>query len=398
MYHQVRCNGFFQIADVIVIFVIVVTQFLIGRLLFIDWKTRLSPRAFRAVFTILRALWVCIAVDIVIDRPATMFYTGWVPAPLRSVFAAIAMVWGFSSAISLAIYALYRWMERDVPENVSSGRRGFIHAAGIAAMAAPFALTGFGAIVGRTDLHVRESDLPIPDLHPDLEGLTIGQISDLHVSPFLSLREAARAVDMTNELKAHLIVFTGDLISEPGDPLDEAIRELVRLRAEGGVLACLGNHERYARCESYLVAEAGRRGIEFLRGEARQLRRGGGILNVAGVDYQSIGDKKDYLRGAENMVIPGAANLLLSHNPDVFPVAVRQGYGAMLGGHTHGGQVTVEILSQNLNIARFFTPYVGGLYRLNGRSCYVNAGVGTIGMPVRLGAPPEITLLRLKRA
>ena len=102
--------------------------------------------------------------------------------------------------------------------------------------------------------------------------------------------------------------------------------------------------------------------------------------------------------GAEEMVVPGLANLLLSHNPDVFPVAVRQGYGAMLGGHTHGGQVTFEILSQNLNIARFFTPYVSGLYRINGRSCYVNAGIGTIGMPVRLGAPPEITLLRLKRA
>jgi hypothetical protein len=203
---------------------------------------------------------------------------------------------------------------------------------------------------------------------------------------------------MTNELKAHLIVFTGDLISEPGDPLDEAIRELVRLRAEGGVLACLGNHERYARCESYLVREAGRRGIEFLRGRARQLRWGSGVLNVAGVDYQSIGRKHGYLCGAESMVVPGAANLLLSHNPDVFPVAVRQGYGAVLGGHTHGGQVTIEILNQNLNIARFFTPYVAGLYRLNGSSCYVNSGVGTIGMPVRLGAPPEITLLRLRKA
>jgi predicted MPP superfamily phosphohydrolase len=70
----------------------------------------------------------------------------------------------------------------------------------------------------------------------------------------------------------------------------------------------------------------------------------------------------------------------------------------VLGGHTHGGQVTVEILNQNLNIARFFTPYVAGLYRLNGSSCYVNSGVGTIGMPVRLGAPPEITLLRLRKA
>jgi predicted MPP superfamily phosphohydrolase len=70
----------------------------------------------------------------------------------------------------------------------------------------------------------------------------------------------------------------------------------------------------------------------------------------------------------------------------------------MVSGHTHGGQVTVEILNQTANFARFFTHYVAGLYRLEGRSCYVNAGIGTIGMPVRLGAPPEITLLRLRRA
>jgi uncharacterized protein len=70
----------------------------------------------------------------------------------------------------------------------------------------------------------------------------------------------------------------------------------------------------------------------------------------------------------------------------------------MLAGHTHGGQVTVEIFSQTLNFARFVTPYVAGLYRLDGKSCYVTAGIGTIGMPVRLGVPPEITLARLRRA
>lgn len=387
-----------RIADLFVIFAIIVSQALIGRLLFVDWKARLSPLTFRMVFTILRGLWVCIVIDLVINRPAAMLYTGWLPVQLRSIFAAIAMVWGFSSSISLGIYLLCRWMERRIPADFSPRRRVLIHAAGVTAIAAPFVLTGFGATAGRTDFRVVESDLPIPDLHPDLEGLRIGQISDLHVSPFLSVREAARAVDMTNELRPHLIVFTGDLISEPGDPLDDAIRELVRLRAEGGVLACLGNHERYVRCEDYLTEEAGRKGIVFLRGSARQLRWGNAVLNVAGVDYQSIGKKREYLAGAEEMVVPGLANLLLSHNPDVFPVAVRQGYGAMLGGHTHGGQVTFEILSQNLNIARFFTPYVSGLYRINGRSCYVNAGIGTIGMPVRLGAPPEITLLRLKRA
>ena len=95
---------------------------------------------------------------------------------------------------------------------------------------------------------------------------------------------------------------------------------------------------------------------------------------------------------------PAALNVLLSHNPDVFPVAARQGYNLMLAGHTHGGQVTVEILDQSVNPARFFTPYVYGLYRSGAAAAYVTRGIGTIGVPVRFGAPPEISLLRLRKA
>ena len=136
----------------------------------------------------------------------------------------------------------------------------------------------------------------------------------------------------------------------------------------------------------------------MLRDEARLLRFGSGILNVAGVDFQRSVHRQDYLRDAERLIVPGAANLMLSHNPDVFPVAVEKGYDAVISGHTHGGQVTVEIFNQTLNMARFVTPYVAGLYRLDGRSCYVSAGIGTIAIPVRIGAPPEITLLRLRKS
>ncbi|HVV44826.1 MAG TPA: hypothetical protein VHC72_06460, partial [Bryobacteraceae bacterium] len=110
-----------------------------------------------------------------------------------------------------------------------------------------------------------------------------------------------------------------------------------------------------------------------------------------------------YLAGTDKLIVPGAANLLLSHNPDVFPAAVRIGFHGVLAGHTHGGQINIEILHQNLNPARFRTPFTKGLYRwgLAGAvpgTCYVTTGVGTIGMPIRLGAPPEIALLRLRRA
>ena len=91
-------------------------------------------------------------------------------------------------------------------------------------------------------------------------------------------------------------------------------------------------------------------------------------------------------------------NVLLQHNPDVFPTAARQGWDLTLAGHTHGGQVNFEILNQDLNVARFYTPYVRGLYRSGRSAIYVTRGIGTIGMPARIGAPPEITLLRLRMA
>ena len=161
---------------------------------------------------------------------------------------------------------------------------------------------------------------PVPNLHPDLEGFRIVQLSDLHVSPFLSIRQAGRVVDMANELRANLAVVTGDLISERGDPLDETIRELARLRSDTGILGCLGNHEYFTRSQNHATSEAAKYGMRFLRHQAAAIHWGSGVLNVAGVDYQNSQNKAAYLTGAEKLIVPGAANLLLSHNPDVFPL------------------------------------------------------------------------------
>jgi predicted MPP superfamily phosphohydrolase len=223
--------------------------------------------------------------------------------------------------------------------------------------------------------------------------LRIVQVTDIHLSPFLSETEFARVVDMANETRAHLALVTGDLISRRGDPLDACLRQLARLRAEAGVLGCLGNHEVYARAEGYVTRQAQRNGIEFLRQQARLVQFGNAKINFAGVDYQRM--RSPYLVGAEQLIVPGVLNVLLSHNPDVFPVAAAQGYDLTVSGHTHGGQVDVELLHQHWNVARYFTRYVRGLYQEGKSSIYVSTGIGTIGAPVRLGAPPEVSLIRL---
>jgi predicted MPP superfamily phosphohydrolase len=315
-----------------------------------------------------------------------------------------AQLWLFTSSTGCALYLLFRLLTGRIPSPpFDPSRRRAVNAAGGALLASPFLVAGYGAFIERTNFQVREVDIPLSGLPPDLDGLRLLQLSDIHLSAFLSEQELARAIDAANHTRAHLALVTGDLISTRGDPLDACLRQLARLKCDAGIFGCMGNHERFSGAERYATEQGARLGIRFLRGEHQQLRFGASNLNLAGVDYQRIAmSRTGYLQSADKMIVPGALNVLLSHNPDVFPVAAAQGYDLTLAGHTHGGQITVEILSRSINPARFFTPYVYGLYHLKpgGRqaAAYVSSGIGTIGVPARVGAPPEISVLRLRKA
>jgi predicted MPP superfamily phosphohydrolase len=257
-------------------------------------------------------------------------------------------------------------------------------------------VAGCGALLVRRNFTLHEVDFPTRRLPPALAGLRVALLSDIHFGPYLNGKELDHVVAMANETRPHVTVVTGDFITRDSDPLETCLERLARLRADAGVYGCLGNHEIYADCEDAAENRARALGIDILRRGARRLEFGGATLNLVGVDYQRR--YRPYLLGAERLVRPGMVNLLMSHNPDVFPVAAQMGYDLVVGGHTHGGQVTVEILEQTLNISRFYTPFVAGLYRRGSSSLYVSRGIGTIGLPIRLGARPEVTLLRLRQA
>jgi uncharacterized protein len=299
------------------------------------------------------------------------------------------IAWGIMACGTTVAMALARRFRQ--PHD--AGRRRLLQGAQAALVAAPAVVTGFGVVIGRRDLQAKEIDLKIAGLPKDLDGLRIAQLSDIHYGPFLDRRELAWAVGMANEYRPHVTLLTGDLITRDGDPLDECLDELGRLRADAGVWGCMGNHEIYADCEEYVSQEGARRNLRFLRQSNAELRFGQARLNLAGVDYQKMHGK--YLIGAERLQRPGALNVLLSHNPDVFARAAEQQWDVMLAGHTHGGQVTVEYLHQHLNFARFFTPYIYGHYGIGKSHLYVTRGIGTVGVPARIGAPPEVALIRL---
>jgi predicted MPP superfamily phosphohydrolase len=347
------------------------------------------------VRTLLMAAGGVILAGLILSLPTA---SSW---PLNGLFVGYvrggALLWSLTSSAAWAIYRVLRLIRWHTDE-VDPTRRALLRTAGTAAVGAPFVVVGFGALIERTAFRVREIDVPIRGLHRDLQGLRLVQLSDIHLSPFLSEREFAKVIDTANDLRPHLVLVTGDLISSHGDPLDACLHQLSRLRSDAGVVGCLGNHEIYAGSEAYTTAQAERLGIPFLRYTARQYRFGEALVNIGGVDYQKMSWRSHYLQGAERLVVPGALNVLLSHNPDVLPAAAAQHWDITLAGHTHGGQVNMEILHESLNVARFYTPYVYGLYRSGPSSIYVTRGIGTIGMPARLGAPPEIAVVRLKRA
>lgn len=314
---------------------------------------------------------------------------------------ALLFTWTIVALCWAVTYLLLRVGQRLWPNfrlygGVSSARRNFLRALGGAVYAAPVAALGYGMAVQRRKISLREHDIPIPGLHHDLEGLRLVQITDIHMSAFFSRQELDYAIAMANETKAHVALVTGDLISGARDPLDSCLEGLKALRADAGLFGCMGNHEIYARVEDYVEQAGARQGLRFLRHRQQTLRFGDARLNLAGVDYQRL--RLPYLAGAETLLVPGACNVMLSHNPDVFDVAAVQGYDLTLSGHTHGGQVRVEILGADVNPARFLTAYVDGLYRKDKSAIFVSRGLGTIGIPARLGSPPEVTLLRLRRA
>jgi uncharacterized protein len=316
------------------------------------------------------------------------------------------------------------------------GRRYFFRVATAAAGVAPFLGAVYGYAAERLNYQVRREEIPISNLNPALDGLSIVQISDIHLSGYMPRAQVRRAVEMANELGAHLAVVTGDFITGASDPLQDCVEEIRQLRAPLGVWGCNGNHEIYARVEDLAQSLFAQAGMKLLRGENAQLIFRGAQFNLIGVDYQrertSAGHKKQTLTDVEQLVRRDLPNILLSHNPNSFPRAAELGIELSLAGHTHGGQIQVEILDHRLSPARFITDYIAGLYQrprfapslefpryssVDGyseaprvsrspavanptgmASLYVNRGLGTVGAPVRIGVPPEITLIVLRRA
>jgi len=252
--------------------------------------------------------------------------------------------------------------------------------------------------LGPAEIH--EVPIRLERLPAALSGLTIAQISDLHVGPTIRDKHVRRVVEQTNALRPDLVAITGDLVDGTVAELGTAVAELARLKARYGVVFVTGNHEYYSGVGPWLV-ELRRLGMRVLENERVRIGDRGASLDLAGVDdwraaSTAPGGYPTALARALSDRDPDRSLVLLQHQPRGVDEAVASGVELQLSGHTHGGQ----IFPFNFLVELAY-PYIAGLYRHRAETAagqiFVSRGTGFWGPPMRLGSPPEIAKIVLSR-
>jgi predicted MPP superfamily phosphohydrolase len=272
----------------------------------------------------------------------------------------------------------------DLSRRELIARGGAVGAAGVATAGALW-----GGLRHRHDIAVTELEVFVDGLPPHLEGLTLVQLTDLHIGIFTGRQELLRLVELTRRLDADHVVITGDIIDYSPSHIPEGMALLSRVRARHGTYAVLGNHDHYAGPRR--VYEGLRRaGITPLVNGAVRLTGGAreGIV-LAGVD-DVMAPRLGSGRGPDvELALRGQPDdepvVLLAHNPICFDIPMRRRPALQLSGHTHGGQVNVA------GVAGALLPFVAGRYVRDRATLYVSRGIGITGAPVRLAAAPEVT-------
>ena len=256
-------------------------------------------------------------------------------------------------------------------------------------------IAGWSLWQGVKTPEVCHMEIVLPRLPPELDGLTLVQISDLHASPLLRGPRVRRIVEKTNALKPDIIALTGDMIDGTVERRADDVAPLADLRASLGVFACVGNHEYYSGFDQWLAAFE-RLGIDVLLNRHVVLEKNGVRLVLAGITDRAArgrGKPAPDAVAAFHGAPDGLVKILLAHRPRPAPEDQLTGVDLQLSGHTHGGQLFFT--------ARKGLEFGGGLlsgwYQEGRRRIYVSTGAGLWnGFPIRLGVPSEIVLIKLR--
>jgi predicted MPP superfamily phosphohydrolase len=312
----------------------------------------------------------------------------WLGMLLMGFFSTLLML-----TIARDLVLLTLWIIAAI-SNISGVAEAVRSSTALAVPLIALMLTALGFYFARRSAAVKTVDIPIVDLSAGLQGFTIVQISDIHVGPTIKRRYVEKIVRTVNDLRPDLIALTGDLVDGSVAELAHDVGPISELSARHGAFFVTGNHEYYSGADPW-VDEVRRLGLRVLMNQHVVVDHNGARAVIAGVTDYGAGsfdqahesDPAKAMAGAPRDV---AFRLLLAHQPRSATAASKAGFTLQLSGHTHGGQ----FLPWNFFI-RLQQPFVHGLAKLNDLWVYTSRGTGYWGPPIRLGAPSEITRLRL---
>ena len=279
-------------------------------------------------------------------------------------------------------------------------RRRFLARSVYAYAAAGTALSAYGIWSAYRLPQVTRRTLVFPDLPPGLDGLKLLHLSDLHAGIHLGEDVMQEIVAQANALQPDLIVQTGDMIDISRAYIPPYVRAFRRLSAPLGVVTVLGNHDRYTG-EGEVIRGCRDAGQVFVQNGCHVIERNGAVLALLGIDdpqnWRADDPQPTDVAAALAAAPPAphAFHVLLAHRPGAWDTAVPRGIPLTLAGHIHGGQFYVPLIGWSPG--SLITKYVMGHFQRGNSQLYVSRGIGVVGVPIRVFAPPEVELFELRR-
>jgi hypothetical protein len=292
--------------------------------------------------------------------------------------------------------------EADEEVPVDPGRRAFLRTAAIVSTGAAAAFSVRGSRQAYGDPEITRRAFFFEDLPPGLDGLRIAHLSDLHAGPLVSPGTLRRWRDLTEREGPELLLFTGDLVDSRPDELDPLLEAFQGFLPPLGRFAILGNHD-YFDDPRPIWRDLELAGIRCLENASTLIKRDGATLALMGLQDPMARNGR-FRRmifgpgprpGAAARDLPAEAfRVCMNHRPSEWEQALAAGARLTLSGHTHGGQINPI---PGFSSARLIGPRTDGLYREGDDLLYVSRGLGVVGLPIRIGAPPEIGIFTLRR-
>lgn len=307
----------------------------------------------------------------------------------------LIFITGITKAFNLVRFLYGQGTSSPDPSNPER-HRFLVHSLNLGILGITGMLTGYGVYRALRGPRIVDVTIPVENLHGDLDGFRIVQITDIHAGSTIRRPYVEKVVGMTKRLGGDVIVFTGDIADGRASNLKHDVAPLAELNAPYGLFFTTGNHEYYSGVEQW-TEEMRRLGFTVLINEHRIIRHGAGRILMAGVtDFNGGQFLKSHESSPESAISGAPQNdvkILLAHQPRSIFRAAAAGYDLMISGHTHGGQYFPWNFLVGLQ-----QPYTAGLYLHGGTWIYVSRGTGYWGPPLRAGVPSEITVITLAKA